>query len=120
MRSFRWDPGRAPYPGLSPLEELDAGVLRPPGGDPGLVDLMELIVKWGEMGMVLLVGLSGSGKSSLLLAGVLPQLRQRSNWQVVGPFRPGADGIPKARAALQTALDSLPPDRTALVALDSA
>jgi WD40 repeat protein/energy-coupling factor transporter ATP-binding protein EcfA2 len=119
LRSFRWDPGRAPYPGLAPLEELDAGVFFGRRGETReLVDLMERIVRWGEKGMVLLVGPSGSGKSSLLLAGMLPQLRQRSSWQVVGPFRPGADGIPKARAALQTALDSPPPDRTVLVALD--
>jgi WD40 repeat protein len=45
------------------------------------------------------VGPSGSGKSSLVAAGLLPVL-QREGWQILGPVRPGAD----PPAALDTLL----------------
>jgi hypothetical protein len=88
LRSFRWDPTRPPYPGLVALEEDDAAVFFGRSSDTrGLIDLIERVAKYGDKQMVLVVGPSGSGKSSLLRAAVLPQMRLRPGWHVVGPFR---------------------------------
>ena len=38
-------------------------------------------------------GASGSGKSSLLKAGVLPRLRRERGWLALRSFRPGADPL---------------------------
>ena len=40
-----------------------------------------------------ILGASGSGKSSLLKAGVLPRLRRERGWLVLRTFRPGADPL---------------------------
>jgi ABC-type dipeptide/oligopeptide/nickel transport system ATPase subunit len=43
----------------------------------------------GHAAGLLVIGPSGSGKSSLVRAGLLPELRRdEANWLVVGPWRP--------------------------------
>lgn len=86
LRTFRWMPSRPPYAGLVPLQEEDAGVFFGRREETrAIIDLAERAVKYGEIRMILLVGPSGCGKSSLMRAGVVPQLRQRTGWQVLGP-----------------------------------
>ncbi len=86
LRTFRWVPGRPPYTGLAPLQEEDAGVFFGRREETrAIIDLAERAVKYGEIRMILLVGPSGCGKSSLMRAGVVPQLRHRTGWQVYGP-----------------------------------
>ncbi len=111
---FRWDPSRSPYVGLSPLDEADAGVFFGRERDVrAVVDLVEQCARYGEKSLVLLVGPSGSGKSSLLRAGVLPQLRSRRDWMVIGPTLADADvPLPLTEVA------SLSRDQRALFALD--
>ncbi|MGK5682333.1 nSTAND1 domain-containing NTPase [Actinoplanes sp. URMC 104] len=84
--SFAWDQTRPPYPGLKAFEEVDAAVffgrkdqvqrlhdmLHPPLQTRGRV--------------VAVVGPSGSGKSSLVRAGLLPKLRRDRQWLVVAPL----------------------------------
>jgi hypothetical protein len=61
--SFDWDGSRPPYPGLQQ--------------------------RFGGARFALLLGASGSGKSSLLRAGVIPRLgRDPDHWVLVPPFRP--------------------------------
>src|SRR3954453_22682237 len=106
--SFAWDPDRSPYPGLVPFAPEDAAVFF--GRQPETHRLMELLTPTlqrgpGRMGAV--VGPSGSGKSSLLHAGLLPRLaRLPERWLVVPPLRPGrqpttalASGLARAFAA---------------------
>ena len=54
-------------------------------------------------------GASGSGKSSLVRAGVVPLLKHdhdRSNWLVLPPFRPGARPLNElAKAYAQTRVE---------------
>ena len=51
-------------------------------------------------------GASGSGKSSLMKAGVLPRLRREPGWLVLRAFRPGADPLLHfADALARTAAD---------------
>src|SRR3954454_25083082 len=89
--SFAWDPTRSPYPGLKPFAPEDAAVFF--GRQPETHRLMELLTPTLQRGpgrFVAVVGPSGSGKSSLLHAGLLPRLaRLPERWLVVPPLRPG-------------------------------
>ena len=94
---FDIQPGREPYPGLVPFDERDAGVFV--GRDPEIASLLEMLEstrlksRSGER-LLLLLGASGSGKSSLVRAGVLPRVRRLpERWQVLPPMQPGLDPL---------------------------
>ena len=88
-----WSGDRPPYPGLLAFQEEDAAIFF--GRSDEIAETLETLEKarrFGEGRMVLLLGSSGSGKSSLMRAGVVPRLRRDSaRWAIVGPFRPGSD-----------------------------
>ena len=85
-----WDGSRPPYPGLLSFEEEDAPVYF--GRDDAIRHLIERLTARRTLGftrLLVLLGASGSGKSSLLRAGVLPRLKRAGRgWLVVPPFRP--------------------------------
>ncbi len=87
---FDWDASRPPYPGLLALEEADAAVFFGRTDEiRAVLDVLNRHRRFGGAAFVLLLGASGSGKSSLLRAGVLPRLRKDpGHWIVVPPFRP--------------------------------
>ncbi len=94
-----------PYPGLCPYTEKDSarffGRRR---------ETEELIVKLAHHHFLAVIGPSGSGKSSLVLAGLVPVLRRSTQfgiggWQVL-TLRPGERPL----AALTAALGSDPSD----------
>ncbi|MGK7908531.1 MAG: TIR domain-containing protein, partial [Synechococcus sp.] len=95
--SFCWDSERSPYPGLHHFEEEDAAIFfgRDRDIDTALEKLNYLRDKGAaEPRLVLFWGASGSGKSSLVRAGVLPRLRKdRSNWIPLSPFRSRKDPL---------------------------
>jgi WD40 repeat protein len=71
-------PGEAPYRGLQAFEEEDADLFF--GRDETVTRLVD---QAREARFVALIGASGSGKSSILRAGLVPQLRhQQPPWQV--------------------------------------
>jgi WD40 repeat protein len=79
--TFVWpppkDPARAPYRGWEPLEEPDAAVFF--GRDAqilGGLDGLRGMRKSGSASMFVVLGPSGTGKSSFLRAGLLPRLRR--------------------------------------------
>ena len=88
--SFDWDGSRPPYPGLLAFEEADAAVFF--GRENEIRDALDALSRQRRFGgsrFMLLLGASGSGKSSLLRAGILPRLcRNPSQWIIVPPFRP--------------------------------
>jgi WD40 repeat protein len=88
--SFDWDASRPPYPGLLAFEEPDAAVFF--GRDNEIRDGLDSLGRQRRFGgarFVLLLGASGSGKSSLLRAGIIPRLRRNpEQWVIVPPFRP--------------------------------
>jgi hypothetical protein len=104
--SFAWDPRRSPYPGLMPFAFEDAAVFF--GRQPETHRLMELLtptLQHGPGRMVAVVGPSGSGKSSLVHAGLLPRLaRMPERWLLVPPLRPGRQPTTALAGCLARAL----------------
>jgi hypothetical protein len=88
--SFVWDSTRPPYPGLAAFTEQDAAVFF--GREPELERLLELLQPGlgGRGRFLAVVGPSGSGKSSLVRAGLLPRLaRLPQRWLLVPRLVPG-------------------------------
>ncbi len=90
-RSMPWDRTRSPYPGLVPFEAADAAVFF--GREDELGRLLALLAPTPMQPsgrFVAILGPSGSGKSSLMRAGLLPRLgRVDRPWVVLSPLRPG-------------------------------
>jgi formylglycine-generating enzyme required for sulfatase activity/energy-coupling factor transporter ATP-binding protein EcfA2 len=88
---FTFDPLRAPYPGLRAFEPEDAAVFF--GRDDetrAVVERLNARLTQGGARLLVIVGASGVGKSSLLQAGVLPGLGRHSTQCILFPaMRPG-------------------------------
>ncbi len=89
-----------PFPGLRPFETEEYLLFF---GREGQAD--ELLARLGRTRFLAVVGTSGSGKSSLVRAGLLPSLRgglmreAGSSWRVA-LMRPGSDPVGNLAAAL--------------------
>src|SRR5271170_1031559 len=100
-----------PYRGLEPFHEEDAAFFC--GRDEAI---SELVARVQEHSFVAVVGPSGSGKSSLVFAGLVPALRKQrltTMWDVV-TLRPGASPLRALAAAFGSA-----PDNAGPAAIDS-
>jgi hypothetical protein len=85
--------GGNPYPGLAAYGEDRAAVFFGRGQEiRDLVDRVQVAVP-PHLRFVPVVGPSGSGKSSLVLAGLLPAIRSRSEWTVLPSFTPGTSSV---------------------------
>jgi hypothetical protein len=106
--TYAWDSTRSPYPGLAAFTADDAAMFF--GRDPEidrLMDLLQPTLARGDGRFVALVGPSGSGKSSLLRAGLLPRLLRRSDtWVVVPPLLPGRHPMGSLARSLAVAFAS--------------
>ncbi|GAA4141918.1 WD40 repeat domain-containing protein [Actinomadura keratinilytica] len=94
-----WDQDRAPYPGLDAFTEGEAAVFF--GRDVQIAELTRRLHASSERPsdrFVVLVGASGSGKSSLAQAGVMSRLRQR-RWVILPVLTPGSNPIGALAAA---------------------
>ena len=86
------------------FQEADAAILFGRGLD--IVKTIETLDALRRQGpeappLVLLLGASGSGKSSLARAGVVPRLRKRATeWLPLPPFRPQLDPLEVDRLPL--------------------
>src|SRR5262245_35304595 len=89
-RGFSLDVQRPPYPGIHAFEAEDAAIYF--GRDDetrAVIERLDARRRQGGARLLAIVGASGSGKSSLLKASVLPQLvRRRSHWMVLPVVRP--------------------------------
>ncbi|MCK6580619.1 MAG: SUMF1/EgtB/PvdO family nonheme iron enzyme [Anaerolineae bacterium] len=74
-----------PYKGLEPLEEDDEAYFF--GRERERLEVLALL---RHKRFVVIIGASGSGKSSLAAAGVLPRIRSRRNWRIARTT-PGSD-----------------------------
>ncbi len=100
-----WDVRRSPFPGLAAFDKEDAAVYF--GRDDEIRRLIERLgarrVQGGAK-LIALLGSSGSGKSSLLRAGVIPRLKNLGReWIVVPPIRPGERPVAALARALAVA-----------------
>ncbi len=111
-----WNNAQPPYPGLEAFTEDDAAVFF--GRDRVIAELigrLHPVVPGRAQRFVTVIGPSGSGKSSLVRAGLLPALaRRRGRWAVAVPFSPGEDPV----GTLQRRLAQLPEERPALLVID--
>ncbi|GGX89819.1 hypothetical protein GCM10007160_16520 [Litchfieldella qijiaojingensis] len=87
---FAWDSRRPPYPGLMAFDESDAAIFF--GRDAEVqqsLDRLHQLRRFGGPRLLLFLGASGSGKSSLVRAGIMPRLRASPEaWTLIGPIRP--------------------------------
>ncbi|MBO0677393.1 TIR domain-containing protein [Mycolicibacterium sp. S2-37] len=114
--SFVWpppgDPDRAPYRGWAPLEEADAAVFF--GRDAQIVRALDAVRGMRLSGvnpLFVVLGPSGTGKSSFLRAGLLPRLRREDRrfvlLDIVRPERNALLGTSGFAAALSATRSSL-------------
>lgn len=131
---FDWDSSRPPYPGLLAFQEQDAAFFF--GRDTEIdaaQQRLESLRRHRQTGVrfLLILGASGSGKSSVVRAGLLPRLgRAPERWLPMKPFQPREQPLVELALSLahghddgswQTVLDKLeqdsrtdPPDGRAL------
>lgn len=102
-----------PYRGLFAFSEQDADFFF---GREQCVS--NLVNKVEQNHFVAIVGASGSGKSSIVFAGLVPQLRRanQTNWQII-TFRPGSNPQSAMATAFQQVGEKLSHRETALTEL---
>jgi KaiC/GvpD/RAD55 family RecA-like ATPase len=108
-----------PYPGLVPFGPEDAALFF--GRDQ---ESDEILRRIRQQNFLLVVGPSGSGKSSLVSAGVLPRLAGAGRW-LVQTLRPAAGALAwlvedELTAAVDALLDTVPGAERLLIVLDQA
>ncbi|KPI25794.1 WD-40 repeat-containing protein [Actinobacteria bacterium OV320] len=104
-----WPRERVPYPGLDAFDEDEAPVYF--GRETQVAELTRRVHTTATRPadrFLLLVGASGSGKSSLVRAGVMPRLRE-SRWTVVPAFAPGPNPLGALAGVLAAAADGQEP-----------
>lgn len=90
------DENTNPYKGLESFEEEDSHKFC---GRKALTEELANFVTQHKLTVVL--GASGAGKSSLVKAGLLPNLRKTQQWRILPPFRPGESPFNALNYALQ-------------------
>jgi WD40 repeat protein len=117
---FEWDRRRSPYPGLAAFEREDAAIYF--GRDSEIRSLIECLQARRVQGaprLVVVLGASGTGKSSLVRSGVLPRLeRYDRHWLVMPPFRPQLDPLTEMAKCLALQQDELAEWRKVLAWLE--
>ncbi len=98
-----------PWRGLAAYDRADAPLFF--GRETATRALQEAIER---SAFVVVLGASGTGKSSLVKAGVLPRLESDSRWQVLPVVRPGAaplDALARTLSAVAPGGAAVAPDR---------
>src|SRR5215813_4925988 len=91
---FPIPPNVGPYPGLVAFDEKEAGVFF--GRKQEITEYLGILdtLRGPDRSQVLVIsGASGSGKSSLLRAGLIPRLRRKREWVVISPFEVARDPV---------------------------
>ncbi|MFT5135700.1 MAG: hypothetical protein ACI8XV_000726 [Arenicella sp.] len=105
-----WNPNESPYLGLAAFHEKHAPIFF--GREQESHAGVELL-KRGSPSLIMTIGGSGSGKSSLVRAGILPRLRQTPDqWLIIEPFRPGLDPFLELADAIVRSYQRYAPDKT--------
>ena len=96
-----WKVGECPYRGLAAFQEADAHFYF---GRNAFIDLLEHAVRTRKL-VAVIVGSSGSGKSSALFAGLVPRRRKAGGYQFA-QLRPGSQPFYALGSALLPLLES--------------
>ncbi|MEV6862755.1 WD40 repeat domain-containing protein [Streptosporangium subroseum] len=107
VKRSNWDPYRPPYPGLEPYREEDSAVFF--GRDQQIADVVKQLLAASvdaRERLVVVVGASGSGKSSLIQAGVVPALKAR-RWIPLPTVNPGSSPVGNLAATFTEALPGI-------------
>jgi WD40 repeat protein len=115
-RWFVWpppgEPGRAPYRGLAPMEEEDAGIFY--GREAATIAALDQLRGLAEAApprLMAVLGASGAGKSSFMRAGLIPRLKRDDRnflvLPVVRPERAAMSGKSGLVASLQATGEAL-------------
>ena len=102
---FPIPPNVGPYPGLVAFDEKDAGVFF--GRKQEITEYLGILdtLRGPDRSQVLVIsGASGSGKSSLLRAGLIPRLRRKPDWVVISPFEVAREPVRNLLDRLSEAL----------------
>jgi TIR domain len=105
---FPISPGVGPYPGLVAFDERDAGVFF--GRKQEITEYLGILdtLRGPDRSQVLVIsGASGSGKSSLLRAGLIPRLRRKPEWVVISAFEVSREPVRNLLDRLREALAGL-------------
>ena len=105
---FPIPPGVGPYPGLVAFDEKDAGVFF--GRKQEITEYLAILdtLRGPDRSQVLVIsGASGSGKSSLLRAGLIPRLRRKPERVVISPFEVAREPVRNLLDRLSEALIGL-------------
>lgn len=88
-----------PYRGLESFEERHSQLFF---GREEVVEELCAQVTRPQLQLTVVLGISGSGKSSIVKAGLIPYLRQSTdrNWQILEPIRPGTNPFSSLARAL--------------------
>jgi len=101
-----WNEGVCPFPGLPAFSRRLAPVFF--GRDAAIAAVQQKLHALAQRApaFLLLLGASGYGKSSLVRAGVLPQLEVdgERQWLLLEPFSPGSAPFARLRRALKAVL----------------
>src|SRR5262249_8782431 len=94
---------KQPFPGLESFGDTDADAGIFYGRSSDIAQVLDELREFRATGdrqafanaarAYVIQGASGSGKSSLLKAGVLPRLRREGGWVALRSFRPGAEPL---------------------------
>ena len=97
-----------PYPGFVAFEEKDAGVFF--GRNQEITQYLNILktLKSPDLAQAFVIsGGSGSGKSSLLKAGLIPRVRRQTDWLVIAPFDLSWEPVYALFSALQEAANTV-------------
>lgn len=108
LRAVEWPANKSPFPGLRPFTEADAPIFYGRGRE-----IDALVRQLEQSRFVAVVGASGSGKSSLVGAGLIPRLRANAisgenvgskDW-LIARFTPGSKPFEALASSL---MDTVP------------
>ncbi|MEH1814963.1 MAG: caspase family protein [Nostoc sp.] len=89
-----------PYRGLSSYDEKDSNLFF--GREEQIQKLYQKVVD-NKQQLTLVLGASGTGKSSLVKAGLIPKLRKDDKtWRILPPFRPGQSPLKSLNNVLES------------------
>lgn len=107
-----------PYRGLESFEEAHSRLFF---GRSKEIDSLYEKIDYKNQPLTVVLGISGSGKSSLVQAGLIPKLRENpTQWRLLEPIRPGVTPFKAlAKAVLPLTLEDSDPDIEPLTQIDA-